>query len=241
MLRDAGAAEVHMRISAPPIRYPCHYGIDMSTSEEMVAHDRTVEEVAQRARLRLARLPLARGRLRGDPLDARRPTATPASPASTRSSAPTRRTGSSRSRKRRRSGYNPWREARGHPPHHLHHRRRAAQRRLLRARDGPADGQEDRQPGPAHDLPPLLRRRGRLAGPRPDVLRVPGRRARQGGRGDGPPPDPPRRLRRTRSTSGPTGWAARGSRRGARAARSSSPTRRASSTSSPSSTCRTRR
>ena len=46
MLRDAGALEVHMRISAPPIRYPCHYGIDMSTKQEMVAHDRSVEEVA---------------------------------------------------------------------------------------------------------------------------------------------------------------------------------------------------
>ena len=46
MLRDAGAAEVHMRISAPPIRHPCHYGIDMSTKQEMVAHDRTVEEIA---------------------------------------------------------------------------------------------------------------------------------------------------------------------------------------------------
>jgi amidophosphoribosyltransferase len=47
MLRDAGAAEVHMRISAPPIRFPCHYGIDMSTSEEMVAHGRTVDEIAK--------------------------------------------------------------------------------------------------------------------------------------------------------------------------------------------------
>jgi amidophosphoribosyltransferase len=47
MLRDAGATEVHMRISAPPIRHPCHYGIDMSTSQEMVAHDRTVGDVAE--------------------------------------------------------------------------------------------------------------------------------------------------------------------------------------------------
>src|SRR5579864_5424267 len=46
MLRDAGAAEIHLRISAPPIQHPCHYGIDMSTREEMIAHGRSVEEIA---------------------------------------------------------------------------------------------------------------------------------------------------------------------------------------------------
>jgi amidophosphoribosyltransferase len=46
MLRDAGAAEVHLRISAPPIRNPCHYGVDMSTREEMVAHGRNIEQIA---------------------------------------------------------------------------------------------------------------------------------------------------------------------------------------------------
>jgi amidophosphoribosyltransferase len=46
MLRDAGALEVHLRISAPPIRHPCHYGVDMSTREEMIAHGNTVDDIA---------------------------------------------------------------------------------------------------------------------------------------------------------------------------------------------------
>ncbi len=47
MLRDAGAREVHLRISAPPIRNPCHYGVDMSSREEMIAHGREVDEIAR--------------------------------------------------------------------------------------------------------------------------------------------------------------------------------------------------
>jgi len=47
MLRVAGASEVHLRISAPPIRHPCHFGIDMPTREEMAAHNKTVDEIAK--------------------------------------------------------------------------------------------------------------------------------------------------------------------------------------------------
>jgi amidophosphoribosyltransferase len=45
MLREAGAREVHMRITSPPIRWPCYYGIDMSTREELVASGMTIEEI----------------------------------------------------------------------------------------------------------------------------------------------------------------------------------------------------
>jgi len=47
MVRDAGAAEVHLRISCPPTRWPCHYGIDMPTREELIASDTEVEEVGR--------------------------------------------------------------------------------------------------------------------------------------------------------------------------------------------------
>ncbi|WP_217922312.1 amidophosphoribosyltransferase [Miltoncostaea oceani] len=46
MLLDAGAAEVHMRISSPPILWPCFYGIDMADRAELVAVGRSVEEIA---------------------------------------------------------------------------------------------------------------------------------------------------------------------------------------------------
>jgi amidophosphoribosyltransferase len=47
MLRDAGAREVHLRISAPPTIGPCHYGIDTPTREELIAHTHTPEEIRQ--------------------------------------------------------------------------------------------------------------------------------------------------------------------------------------------------
>jgi amidophosphoribosyltransferase len=47
MARDAGARKVYLASAAPPVRYPNVYGIDMPTSSELVAHDRTVDEVRE--------------------------------------------------------------------------------------------------------------------------------------------------------------------------------------------------
>jgi amidophosphoribosyltransferase len=47
MLRDAGATEVHVRISSPPIKNPCFYGIDTSTHEELIASSHSVEEMRE--------------------------------------------------------------------------------------------------------------------------------------------------------------------------------------------------
>jgi amidophosphoribosyltransferase len=71
-LREAGAAEVHMRITSPPVRWPCFYGIDMSTRQELVASDLTVDEVRafigadSLAYLSLSSLVEATGRPEGD-------------------------------------------------------------------------------------------------------------------------------------------------------------------------------
>jgi amidophosphoribosyltransferase len=47
MARDAGARKVYMASAAPPVRFPNVYGIDMPTPQELVAHNRTVEEIRQ--------------------------------------------------------------------------------------------------------------------------------------------------------------------------------------------------
>ena len=47
MLKDAGAKEVHMRIAAPEIKFPCRYGIDTATSEELISFSKTPEEIAE--------------------------------------------------------------------------------------------------------------------------------------------------------------------------------------------------
>ncbi len=45
LIREAGAKEVHFRISSPPVRHPCFYGIDMPTKEELLGSKKTVEEI----------------------------------------------------------------------------------------------------------------------------------------------------------------------------------------------------
>jgi len=47
MVRDAGAREVHLRISSPPTQWPCYYGIDTPTRRELIASSHTTEEIAR--------------------------------------------------------------------------------------------------------------------------------------------------------------------------------------------------
>jgi amidophosphoribosyltransferase len=45
LLRDAGAREVHLRVSSPPIRHPCYLGVDMATYDELIAANNTVDQI----------------------------------------------------------------------------------------------------------------------------------------------------------------------------------------------------
>lgn len=47
MLREAGAAEVHIRISSPPVKWPCFFGIDFATRAELIANGMSVEEIGR--------------------------------------------------------------------------------------------------------------------------------------------------------------------------------------------------
>jgi amidophosphoribosyltransferase len=47
LLREAGAKEIHLRISSPPVRNPCFFGIDFPTCEELAANGRSVEEICR--------------------------------------------------------------------------------------------------------------------------------------------------------------------------------------------------
>jgi amidophosphoribosyltransferase len=47
MIRKAGAREVHIRVSSPPIAYPCFYGMDFPTRKELIASSMSVEEIRE--------------------------------------------------------------------------------------------------------------------------------------------------------------------------------------------------
>jgi len=48
LLRDAGAKEVHVRVTSPPIKHPCYLGVDLATYDELIAANFTVEEIRQK-------------------------------------------------------------------------------------------------------------------------------------------------------------------------------------------------
>jgi amidophosphoribosyltransferase len=49
LLWEAGAEEVHLRISCPPTVSPCYYGIDFPNKEELIANNKTLDEIAEHA------------------------------------------------------------------------------------------------------------------------------------------------------------------------------------------------
>ena len=63
MLREAGATEVHVRISSPPFLYPCYFGTDIPDREQLIAYNRSVDDICKiigadsLAYLKMERLP----------------------------------------------------------------------------------------------------------------------------------------------------------------------------------------
>jgi amidophosphoribosyltransferase len=47
MLRDAGAKEVHVRISSPPFLWPCYFGTDVPARDQLIAYNRSIEDIRQ--------------------------------------------------------------------------------------------------------------------------------------------------------------------------------------------------
>ncbi len=47
MVREAGAREIHLRITCPPIQRPCYMGVDMATYDELIAHRMSIAEMRQ--------------------------------------------------------------------------------------------------------------------------------------------------------------------------------------------------
>lgn len=47
MLKEAGAAEVHVRVSSPPFKHPCYFGVDIPDEDQLIAHNRSVEEICK--------------------------------------------------------------------------------------------------------------------------------------------------------------------------------------------------
>jgi amidophosphoribosyltransferase len=47
MLRDAGATEVHVRISSPPFLWPCYFGTDVPAREQLIAYNKSIEEIRE--------------------------------------------------------------------------------------------------------------------------------------------------------------------------------------------------
>lgn len=47
LLREAGATEVHMRLSSPPFLYPCYFGTDIDRQDKLIAHNRTIQEIGE--------------------------------------------------------------------------------------------------------------------------------------------------------------------------------------------------